>query len=355
MPKIDDFMKLPFSPRASGEAFVDEAVGVSSNGFELRPESSSTMTPEELAAFLNSLADNIETVILGKRELIEACLIGLMAGGHILLEDVPGVGKTMLARALAGTFGTPYKRIQFTPDLLPSDVTGTVIFDPNERRFSFREGPVFSHVVLADEINRASPKTQSALLECMEEGQVTVDLQTRKLPDPFFVIATQNPLESEGVYPLPDSQLDRFAMRLSVGYPTAQMEKLLMKEQRVQHPIETLESRTDVAQIRSAQEATRMVTLSDAVYDYILRLANATRTHPRLVLGLSPRGALTLSRCAQARAALKGREWVLPDDVKAVAAAVMSHRLIAAPEARRDGGTAGVVDELLRSVAVEDK
>ncbi|MBW3636165.1 MAG: AAA family ATPase, partial [Armatimonadetes bacterium] len=164
---------------------------------------------EELAVLMKRLADNIETVILGKRELIESCLIGLMAGGHILLEDVPGVGKTMLARSLARTLGTGFKRIQFTPDLLPSDVTGTVVFDPNERDFHFREGPVFSHVVLGDEINRASPKTQSALLECMEEGQVTVDLQTRKLPEPFFVIATQNPSESEGVYPLPESQLDR--------------------------------------------------------------------------------------------------------------------------------------------------
>jgi MoxR-like ATPase len=325
------------------------------NGFELSPEGTN-IDHEALAALTKKLADNIETVILGKRALVESCLIGLMAGGHILLEDVPGVGKTMLARTLARSLGTNYKRIQFTPDLLPSDVTGTVVFDPNERLFSFREGPVFSHVVLADEINRASPKTQSALLECMEEGQVTVDLQTRKLPEPFFVIATQNPAESEGVYPLPESQLDRFAMRLSVGYPHPDAEKLLMKEQRLHHPIESLESITDVYQIRQMQEATRRVTIHDAIYDYILRLANASRQHHRLMLGLSPRGSLTLSRCSQAHAALRGRDYVVPDDVKAVAVAVMAHRLIPVPEARIGGeASAQIVAELLKSVPIDSK
>lgn len=345
-------MKFPFA--ASASSATDPASLHTDNSFELSPDESA-MDIDEVASMLKKLADNIETVIIGKRDLVEACLIGLISGGHILLEDVPGVGKTMMARALARTLGTPYKRIQFTPDLLPSDVTGTVIYDPNDRRFSFREGPVFSHVVLADEINRASPKTQSALLECMEEAQVTVDLQTRPLPDPFFVIATQNPVESEGVYPLPDSQLDRFAMRLSVGYPTADAEKALMKGQRVHHPIETLESVTDIGQIRDAQLTTRRIAVPDAMYDYILRLANATRKHPQLVLGLSPRGAITLSRCAQAHAVLRHRDFVIHDDIKAVARAVMSHRLIASPEARFSGGSTRIVDDLLQSVPLEGK
>jgi MoxR-like ATPase len=307
-----------------------------------------------LAELLETLIENIETVIVGKRQVIEACLIGLMAGSHILLEDVPGVGKTMLARALARSMGVTYKRIQFTPDLMPSVVTGTVVFDQNDTRFQFREGPVFAHVVLADEINRASPKTQSALLECMEEGQVTVDVTTHHLPEPFFVIATQNPSESEGVYPLPDSQLDRFAMRLSIGYPHEDDELKMMREQRVVHPIEALQSVSEVNQILAMQAATRRVGIRDTLYQYVLRLANASRQHPRLALGLSPRGALTLARCAQAHAALRGRSYVIPDDVKAVALPVMVHRLIPLADARLGGsGTQGIVEEILQSVAVE--
>lgn len=317
---------------------------------ELIPDFSS----QELAELLLRLVENIERVIVGKREVIEACLIGLMADGHLLLEDVPGVGKTMLARSLARTLGVTYKRIQFTPDLLPSDVTGTVVFDQNDHRFHFREGPIFAHVVLADEINRASPKTQSALLECMEEGQVTVDLQSHVLPEPFFVIATQNPAESEGVYPLPDSQLDRFSMRLSVGYPDSRAELQMMKEQRLHHPIEDLESITNVAQIRGMQAATRKVAIHDNLYNYILRLANASRNHSQLSLGLSPRGALTLARCAQAHAALKGRDFVQPDDVKAVAGPVMVHRLMPVAEVRHGGlGALRVVQDLLKTVPIE--
>jgi MoxR-like ATPase len=314
------------------------------------------MRIEQYAEIVSRLMDNIESVIVGKRGVVEGCLVGLLSGGHILLEDVPGVGKTMLAKTLARSLGASYKRIQFTPDLLPSDVTGTVVFDQTGGDFKFREGPVFSHVVLADEINRASPKTQSALLECMEEGQVTADIKTHPLPDPFFVIATQNPTEYEGVYPLPESQLDRFAMRLSIGYPNAVAERALMKQQRVQHPIENLQSVTDVQEVSRMQELARTVAVSDALYDYVLRLAQATRSHRRLLLGLSPRGALTLVRAAQALAAARGRDYATPDDVKTVAVPVMSHRLIAHPEARMSGFTSErFVTELLQTIPVEDK
>jgi MoxR-like ATPase len=316
----------------------------------------SELSPARFAAIVGRLVANIERVIIGKTQVVEGCLIGLLAGGHILLEDVPGVGKTMLAKSLARSLGVSYKRIQFTPDLLPSDVTGTVVFDQADNRFHFREGPIFAHVVLADEINRASPKTQSALLECMEEGQVTADLRTHALPQPFFVIATQNPAEFEGVYPLPESQLDRFAMRLEIGYPDARAEKSLMQQQRMQHPIETLESVTDAVEIKALQARVREVTVQDEIYDYVLRLAHATREHPQLLLGLSPRGALMLTRAAQAQAILRGRDFVLPDDVKSVAVAVIAHRLVAQPEARLNGfSTARLVEEILRAVSVEAK
>lgn len=318
--------------------------------------SSHSLRPEHFRATVERLIDNIERVIVGKRDVVEGCLIGLLSGGHILLEDVPGVGKTMLAKSLARTLGVSYKRIQFTPDLLPSDVTGTVVFDQTDSHFHFREGPIFAHIVLADEINRASPKTQSALLECMEEGQITADLKTHPLPQPFFVIATQNPTEYEGVYPLPESQLDRFAMRLAIGYPGPQAEKALMRQQRLQHPIESLESVTDVREIQDLQMQVREVEVHDEIYDYVLRLAAATRTHPQLMLGLSPRGALILTRAAQAHALLRGRSFVVPDDVKAVAMAVITHRLLVHPEARLNGFATGqLMAELLQSVAVQEK
>ena len=312
------------------------------------------MDIQQFAATFEQMANNIERVIVGKREVVEGALIGLLSGGHILLEDVPGVGKTMLAKTLSRTLGANYKRIQFTPDLLPSDVTGTVVFDQGTGEFHFREGPVFSHIVLADEINRASPKTQSALLECMEEGQVTSDLKTHNLPEPFFVIATQNPTEYEGVYPLPESQLDRFALRLSIGYPSPAAERALMMQQRVQHPYETLESVADVALVQQMQHVAREVGVHEAIYDYILRLAQATREHRSLGLGLSPRGALALSRAAQALAASRGRDFVTPDDVKTVAPPAMSHRLIPLPEARMNGfSPETLVADLLQTVPVE--
>jgi MoxR-like ATPase len=314
------------------------------------------MRIEQYAEIVSRLMQNIESVIVGKRGVVEGCLVGLLSGGHILLEDVPGVGKTMLAKTLARSLGASYKRIQFTPDLLPSDVTGTVVFDQTGGDFKFREGPVFSHVVLADEINRASPKTQSALLECMEEGQVTADIKTHLLPDPFFVIATQNPTEYEGVYPLPESQLDRFAMRLSIGYPNATAERALMKQQRVQHPIENLQSVTDVHEVSEMQALVRSIAVHDNLYDYVLRLAQASRSHRRLLLGLSPRGALTLVRTAQALAAARGRDYATPDDVKTVAVPVMSHRLIAHPEARMSGfSSERFVTELLQTIPIEEK
>lgn len=314
------------------------------------------MDIKQFAERVEKLTQNIETVIVGKRGVVEGCLIGLLSGGHVLLEDVPGVGKTTLAKSLARSLGASYKRIQFTPDLLPSDVTGTVIFDQNQAQFKFREGPLFTHVVLADEINRAAPKTQSALLEAMEEAQVTIDLQTHLLPEPFFVIATQNPIEYEGVFPLPESQLDRFALRLSIGYPDFAAEKAMMQRQRVHHPLEDLESVTTVDEIREMQALVHEVSVHDRVYEYVLRLAHATRNHRQLMLGLSPRGALTLVRTAQALAASRGRDYITPDDVKTVSVPVMSHRLIPHPEARLSGfATESLVEELLRSVPIDEK
>ncbi len=314
------------------------------------------MQSNEFVEIVTQLTRNIQSVIIGKNDVVESCVIGLLAEGHILLEDVPGMGKTTLAKSLARTLGVSAQRIQFTPDLLPSDLTGTVVWDQHENQFHFREGPVFAHVVLADEINRASPKTQSALLECMEEHQVTIDLKTHTLPEPFFVIATQNPAEYEGVYPLPESQLDRFAMRLSIGYPSPEAEKTLIRSQRIEHPLEALKPVTDVAQIRAMQSYVRSIAISDNIYDYILRLAQATREHSQIMLGLSPRGALTLARTAQALAATQGRDYVLPDDVKAVAPPVMSHRLLPHPEVRMSGFSADrLIADLLHSVPIELK
>ncbi len=308
----------------------------------------------EVTARARAIADNVERVIRGKREQVELMLVALLCGGHVLLEDVPGVGKTMLAKSLATSLGCSYKRLQFTPDLLPSDITGVSIYNQGTGEFRFMEGPVFANIVLADEINRASPKTQAALLECMEERQVTVDGVTRVLPQPFFVIATQNPIEYEGTYPLPESQLDRFLLRQSLGYPPREHEREVVIAQARSMPLTELRSVTGVDGLVAMQEAVKTVDVSDAALDYILNVVEATRAHPDLYLGASPRGAINLYRATQALATVAGDEFVLPDHVKQLARQVLSHRVIVRPEARISGITAEqVIGNILAKVPVD--
>ena len=308
---------------------------------------------QEAASICSLIADNVERVIIGKREAIERCLVAMIARGHVLLEDVPGVGKTMLARSLAASLGGEFRRIQFTPDLLPTDVTGVSIYDQKQGEFSFRRGPVFSNIVLADEINRASPRTQSSLLESMEERQVTVDGVTYPLPQPFMVIATENPIEYEGVYPLPESQLDRFLLRFSIGYPERGEEKQIVREQLGGHPIEKLEPVAGSEEIEAVQRVVSRCHVSDELYDYVLDLIEGTRASVELSLGAGPRGTLALVRCAQALATIDGRDFVGPDDIKSIAREAVAHRLIPRPEARVSGITGGqVVSDLLDEVPV---
>ncbi|MCS7055233.1 MAG: MoxR family ATPase [Thermoflexales bacterium] len=299
------------------------------------------------------LIDNVERVIFGKRDVIELTAICLLCQGHLLIEDVPGVGKTMLAKALARSIGGVFKRIQFTPDMLPSDVTGTSIYNQKTGEFEFRPGPIMAQIVLADEINRATPKTQAALLEAMEERQVTVDGVTHELHPPFLVLATQNPIEYEGTFPLPEAQLDRFLMRVSLGYPTPEQQMAILDAQQFAHPIESLSQITDAAELVETQELLKSVYCDRLVKQYIVQLVDATRTHPDVYLGASPRGAWTLFRTAQARAAVHGRDYVIPDDVKALAPATLGHRIIISPAARIKGITsAEILDELLRVTPV---
>ncbi len=307
----------------------------------------------EAAAIAGRIAANVERVIIGKREAIDRVLVAMIAGGHVLLEDVPGVGKTMLARSLAASVGGQFRRIQFTPDLLPSDVTGVSIFDQKQAEFVFRPGPVFANITLADEINRASPRTQSSLLEAMEEGQVTADGVTHQLPAPFMVIATENPIEYEGVYPLPESQLDRFLLRFSLGYPEREQEMQIVRAQLVEHPVVALEPVTDASEIARVQETAAHCHVAEDVYGYVLDLVEATRQSDDLHLGAGPRGTLALVRCAQALATLDGREFVGPDDVTTIAPSALAHRLLPRPEARVSGVTgAEIVEQLLQTIPV---
>jgi MoxR-like ATPase len=290
---------------------------------------------------------NVERVVVGKSGLIDLVLVALLCEGHVLLEDVPGVGKTLLAKSIARTLGCGFRRIQFTPDLLPSDVTGLSFFNQREQACEFRPGPVFTQVVLADEINRATPRTQSALLECMEERQVTVDGETRPLPRPFLVLATQNPIELEGTFPLPEAQLDRFLLKLPVGYPSGDEEREILRRFRLGSPLEALSPVVEVDELLTMQRISRGVRVAPPVEEYLVEVVRATRAHPAVELGASPRGSLALYRCTQALAAIEGRVYVLPDDVKRLVPAVLGHRLILAAGARLRGRH---LDELLAEI-----
>ena len=284
-----------------------------------------------------SIVNNVKRVIVGKDGPIELGVIALMCQGHVLIEDVPGVGKTMLARSLARSAGCSLKRIQFTPDLLPTDVTGVSVFNQKTSEFEFRAGPVISQLVLADEINRATPKTQSALLEAMEERQVTVEGVTHPEPRPFMVMATQNPIEYEGTFPLPEAQLDRFLLMITLGYPSQEEERAIVENQRQAHPIESLESVTTDKEIIELQEATKEVHVDELIKEYVVAITAATRDHADISLGGSPRGSLALFRGGQAMALIRGRDFVLPDDIKELAGPTLSHRIIVAPAARMRG------------------
>ena len=299
------------------------------------------------------LLESLRRVILGKDDVLTLVITGLVAGGHLLMEDVPGVGKTTLARALARSLALDFKRVQFTPDLMPTDILGGAVLKPGDGTFEFRPGPVFTQVLLADEINRASPRTQSALLEAMGERQVTIDGVTRPLPSPFFVLATQNPIEAEGTYPLPEAQLDRFLMRLALGYPAAEQEVDMLFEQQTTHPLSRAEPVASLEVLQNLQASARRVEVKRPVARYLVALVEASRTHPDLRLGASPRGSLGLFRSAQARALLAGRSYVVPDDLQALAEPVLAHRLDLSPQARYGGRDARqIVQEVLRAVPV---
>jgi MoxR-like ATPase len=299
------------------------------------------------------IIDNVEKVIFGKRSAIEMTVIGLLCQGHLLIEDVPGVGKTMLARSLALSIGCRFSRIQFTPDMLPSDVTGVSVFNQKNREFEFRPGPIMAQIVLTDEINRATPKTQAALLEAMAERQVTVDGVTYPMDSPFLVMATQNPIEYEGTFPLPEAQLDRFLLRINLGYPDKDQEINVLDSQQFEHPINHIGQVVDEQELLAAQEALKEVYVDPLIKNYIVEIVHQTRRHPEVYLGASPRGSLTLYRTAQAHAAIRGRDYVIPDEIKAFAPSALAHRMIVSPAARiKDVSSEAVLGDILASVPV---
>jgi MoxR-like ATPase len=299
------------------------------------------------------ISDSVAQVIVGKESVIELCLVALLCEGHVLLEDVPGIGKTTLAKAIARSVGCSFRRIQFTPDLLPSDVTGILYFNQKSQDFEFRPGPIMSQVVLADEINRATPRTQSALLEAMQERQVTVDLETLSLPRPFIVLATQNPIELEGTFPLPEAQVDRFLMRIALGYPSREDENTILLRYERQDPLETLEPVIQAKDLLAMQEKVKTIQVEETVREYIVDVVRATRDHDAVELGVSPRGSLALYRTAQALAGIRGRAFVIPDDVKWLAPSVLTHRIIISPQTRLRGRRPEeVVSEVVDTVPV---
>jgi MoxR-like ATPase len=308
----------------------------------------------DLAELASRVVDNVEKVIVGKREQIEVLLAAMLCQGHVLLEDVPGTGKTMLARSLAISMGIEFRRLQCTPDLLPSDIIGVSIFMQHESRFEFRPGPIFGNILLVDEINRATPRTQSALLEAMQEGQVSVDGVTHPLPRPFMVLATQNPVEYEGTFPLPEAQLDRFLMRLSIGYPTEDEERQIVKGQRHAHPIESLGAVADGRRLLELSRQVAEIHVEDSLETYILKLVQATRGHADLVLGASPRGSLALYKASQALAAIRRRSYVIPDDIKQLVPITLAHRLMLKPDSQLRGRTTpAILADLVEQTPLE--
>lgn len=320
-------------------------------------QTSRAVSNQQPIALAQSVAErivqSISQVIIGKRNEVRLAVLGLLCRGHILIEDIPGVGKTMLAKALARTIGCTFSRIQFTPDMLPSDVTGVSLFNQKTREFEFRAGPIMAQIVLADEINRATPKTQAALLEAMEERQVTVDGVTYPMEDPFIILATQNPIEYEGTFPLPEAQLDRFLIRIQLGYPSPAEELTVLSAQQYEHPIHNMRQVVSVQELLAAQQIIREIYVADEIKRYIVDLANATRQHPDVYLGSSPRGSLALFRASQARATMAGRDYVIPDDVKALAEATLAHRIIVGPTARiKEVSSRTIVHDILMTTPV---
>lgn len=307
----------------------------------------------DIQAIANRIVENVEKVIVGKKQSVQLTALGLLCQGHILIEDVPGVGKTVLAKSLAKSVGCKFQRIQFTPDMLPSDVTGVSVFNQKTLEFEFRPGPIHAQIVLVDEINRATPKTQSALLEAMEERQVTVDGNTYPLESPFMVLATQNPIEYEGTFPLPEAQLDRFMLRISLGYATKEQEIEVLERQHTTHPLETLTQEVSLEELRDAQRSVKEMYVDPLVKEYIVDVVRQTREHPDVYLGASSRGSLSIYRLCQARAAMLGRDYVLPDDVKALAVSALGHRIIVGPAARiKDITPEQIVQDILDRLPV---